>query len=303
MTRFVCVSLLILSQALSPAAAPAGPSAASSIFAEIYHFALLNRSVRFDSETAIRSTWSSEYTSVFVGMVTRTDNRYLVCINDAEKRTDIAIRGTTNLRNLVYDVRFLREYDPELDIRVHKGFSLMSEQLVLSIGPLLRKDYAIRLSGQSLGAAEALLTAMRLSREGYRIDSIITFGQPKVTDAQGAQRYGFLPLIRVVNENDVIPLLPPINLVYREDPYVHFGGEINLLDGVYYCREKNGVTDRPLPKRMFTDLSRDDIDTLMEEHSIRTYVDSIRAKLDGAIEVPAAERERYIPQRFQFPLP
>ncbi len=269
-------------------------------FVTFYHFARLDQSVRFDSRQAIEKRWAPQYDEVIVDRVRSTRNRFLIGTAHGVKVQDIAIRGTVNLVNFYYDLRFRREYNERLGIWVHRGFSHMADELDLAVRPYLRRGYAIRLTGQSLGAAEALLLGMLLRKEGYDVVSVVTFGQPKVTNLAGAERFSSIPLLRVVNENDIVPLLPPVNLVYKEDPYVHFGQEINLLDGPYYCREQTGVTDRPLPPHMLEELSREQIRTFLKEHSIRSYVASIKRKLDGAREVPLSERDRYIPEVYRL---
>jgi hypothetical protein len=60
---------------------------------------------------------------------------------------------------------------------------------------------------------------------------VITFGQPKVTTEEGVARFRDLPLLRVVNHDDPVPLLP------WETPgavvggfYRHLGRELRLTD-------------------------------------------------------------------------
>ncbi len=292
------VTLIVLSLFVPTAISAAGKT---PDFELLYHFALLNDAVRHDSSQAIESKWSAEYNEIYVVTIPRTRNRYLLGIDSSNRVQDIAIRGTANLRNAVYDLRFLKSYSTQLGIRVHHGFEMMAKVLFDNMKPYLRKDYPLRISGQSLGAAEALILAMMLEKDGYRIENIVTFGQPKVTDKQGVKAYGSLPLIRVVDMNDVVPLLPPDNLVYDDDPYVHFGSEIVLLAGDHYCIGDNAFSNRKIPKAMVKDFSVSEVQNLLHQHSIRGYVASIRDKLLHSVQVPCSEANRYLPPADQLP--
>ncbi len=289
--------------AIALAALPPRPLAAHSAFdgavdfPRLLRLAELNRSVRVDSPERIRRKWAGVYDKVAVVEVKRTRNRYVIGTDDATRTEDIAIRGTTNFRNLLYDIRFAKRWNPELGIFTHHGFAMMASALHRSIVPRLEPGYSIRMSGQSLGAAEALILAMMLSKEGYRVAEVVTFGQPKVTDAYGARRYAYLPLTRVVDQNDPVPLLPPPDFFYRRNPYVHFGREIMLLRGPYYCLAPPGAPEPRLPRGTLT-LER--LAVFEREHSIRTYVRNLRGKIGRSIEVPFSERLRYVEPQYRY---
>lgn len=290
---FAC--LFVLSSWLSSAAASPVDSQWQPDFAMINHFARLNESVRYDSTAAIVQAWSPQYREIYVADIRHTRNRYFLGVDEKSRLQDIAIRGTANLRNALYDLRFLKSYSPTLGIHLFHGFEMMADVVYASMEPFLREDYPLRISGQSLGAAEAVILAMILSKKGYRIKQVITFGQPKVTDAAGAKAFASLPLLRVADMNDVVPLLPPARLVYRDNPYVHFGREVVLLEGDHYCIADESFADRPIPDALLAHLSRKEIDTLLHEHNITSYVASLAPKLGGAVRVPCSERSRYLP--------
>lgn len=264
-------------------------------FATIDHFALLNESVRYSSVAAIERDWSPQYREIYVVDIHRTRNRFFLGFDEAKGVQDIAIRGTTNLRNAIYDLRFLKSFSPALGIHLFHGFEMMTNVLFRNLEPYLRKDRPLRISGQSLGAAEAVILAMILSRKGYHIEQVITFGQPKVTDEAGARAFAGLPLLRVVDLSDVVPLLPPARLVYRDNPYVHFGREVVLLEGAHYCIADEAFADRPIPETVVDNFSGVELDALLHEHNIKTYVASIAPKLGGGIRVPCSQRGSYLP--------
>lgn len=269
-------------------------------FHELLHFALLNASVRYESPAEIEARWGKTYDSLDVVEIPSTDNRYLIGTIDSRRIQDIAVRGTTNFLNFLYDLRFLKHHSRRLGINVHHGFELMADALLKSIEPHLRRGYALRISGQSLGAAEALILAMLLSREGYEVKRVITFGQPKVTDAEGAARYSYLPLLRVVDQNDPITLLPPASLAYKQAPYVQFGDEVDLLAGPYYATADPAHATDPIPPRLVTSLTIATFHTLLREHNIESYVRNLRAKVADAVLVPYAERESFVSPEFRY---
>ncbi len=75
-----------------------------------------------------------------------------------------------------------------------------------------KKTDTVSLTGHSLGGAEAVILAMYLKTEGWKVSRVVTFGQPKVTDADGSKRFRDLPVLRVVNANDSVPLVPPLEV-------------------------------------------------------------------------------------------
>jgi len=90
-------------------------------------------------------------------------------------------------------------------------------------------------TGHSLGGAVAALLAIYLIEDGYKVVRVVTFGQPKFTTAIGVEKLAFLPIIRVVDENDIVPMLPPTLFANKKyGIYGHVGSEAVLLDGPNY---------------------------------------------------------------------
>ena len=110
----------------------------------------------------------------------------------------------------------------------------------------LQPNYQTRITGHSLGGAVAVILMMFLKEEGYLIEKCITFGQPKVTNRQGVQQCQHLPLLRVINREDTVPLVPPctaLNLL--RGGYAHFGPEVQLEPDSYIYKEAHGDCDLP----------------------------------------------------------
>ena len=59
----------------------------------------------------------------------------------------------------------------------------------------------------------------------------MTFGQPKVTNEAGVDRYRDLPLLRIVNHDDPVPLLPwETPRAAQAGFFRHLGAELWLTD-------------------------------------------------------------------------
>jgi hypothetical protein len=72
---------------------------------------------------------------------------------------------------------------------------------------------------------------MRLHAEGFPVGRIVTFGQPKVTNEAGVDRFRDLPLLRIVNHDDPVPLLPwETRGAASEGFFRHLGSELWLTD-------------------------------------------------------------------------
>jgi hypothetical protein len=74
----------------------------------------------------------------------------------------------------------------------------------------------------------AVILAIYLDVDGYTVSGVTTFGQPKVTDRSGADKFKHIPITRVVNEMDMVPLVPHSEATLLELPgiYWHLGEEI-----------------------------------------------------------------------------
>jgi hypothetical protein len=156
----------------------------------------------------------------------------------------IAIRGTlvSSLWNIATDLQYFKAKVPELEgQRVHSGFVTAARGLLDALndkGLLPAKEdvanWRIGLTGHSLGGAVACVAGMFLQMRGFQVQHIVTFGQPLVTNYKGANYWhAKLPLLRVVNHGDPVPLAPPtfpspLNLWGGR--FYHFGTQLSLAE-------------------------------------------------------------------------
>ncbi|MFJ1938151.1 MULTISPECIES: lipase family protein [unclassified Kitasatospora] len=137
-----------------------------------------------------------------------------------------AFRGTqpTEIRDWLSDSSTPPWPGPARTGYVHYGFAEALESVfpdVRDVHAQLRTNgQTVWFTGHSLGGALAMLAGARLYLEDPRLqaDGIITFGQPRTCDRllAAACNEGFKGrLYRFVNNNDIVPQLPP------EPAYTH----------------------------------------------------------------------------------
>jgi len=146
-------------------------------------------------------------------------------------------RGSANESNWLHDFEFIQIDNPIGAGMVHQGFcdSLhpqwpMLDTLARSLAPVVAGGDPIVITGHSFGAARAILQAAWLNAEGaVSVDSVYTFGGPRVGNREFAGAYAPANTIRFVHKDDIVPRLPPI-LNYRHV------GMLAYLDDSATCR-------------------------------------------------------------------
>ncbi|MEE1753570.1 lipase family protein [Streptomyces sp. SP18CS02] len=165
---------------------------------------------------------------------------------------------------------------------VHYGFG----EALDSVFPAVRKavaelrdnDQTVWFTGHSLGGALAMLAGCRLYMEEpkLRADGVYTFGQPRTCDRQlaAACNKGFKDrLYRFVNNNDVVPHLPPEPVYTHVDTlrYIDSGGKVRTstpLVGALTDRAKGLTADMLAP-------AGDGV----RDHNITNYVTALERNL------------------------
>lgn len=160
--------------------------------------------------------------------------KYIILFDDIKREQYVSIRGTSNSHNALQDINFFKDKSYRLGIEMHTGFHRTAEMIADDLLSRLDKTWTTWVTGHSLGGAEALIVSWYLDYSGHTIAECITFGQPKVTDSHGIRKMrGKIKLTRVVNETDVVALVPPAGT--HMNRYAHLGDMIKLLDDGKYC--------------------------------------------------------------------
>jgi len=196
----------------------------------------------------------------------------------------IAIRGTANAQNVLVDLDISLKNDNALGIQVHQGFAISAAAVYEDVKSLLNKQQPIETTGHSLGGAVAVLLGMYLQKDGYNLQAITTFGQPKVTNVQGTRQFSELPLTRVVTPKDIVPLVPPLSpmQIKELDIYWHNGIEVILLKGQEYSLT-SGLKSMMRATKVASALPDE---RNLHAHKMSTYLQLINEKLKSSKQVP-----------------
>lgn len=126
---------------------------------------------------------------------------------------------------------------------VHKGFwnsyTSIEDTLVKTLYQHQHKNKKIFITGHSLGGALSILAVANLYQYDIKPFGVYTFANPRVGTTYFADFYNTLniPTYRYVNENDLVPMLPPTNAlrkIYCPAPkndcgkYQHVGNTYNI---------------------------------------------------------------------------
>jgi hypothetical protein len=256
-------------------------------FASLETYALRSKAA-YGTEQAIRAAYPN---TVRVATPQNTEVRYFIERDDKTKTQFIVVRGTANHRNLKEDVAAKVREDGRAAIPVHSGFDAAARAIYADLQPYLKPGYTTYITGHSLGGAVAALLGIYAIEDGHKVLRIVTFGQPRFTTAVGVSKLGYLPLTRVVDENDIIPMVPPATKLDKTyGPYEHVGPEVILLEGPRYVY---------LPSHDANRLSLDEFWRTegyadLQDHKMDNYLKRIALKKRGAVPIAYNSREKYV---------
>ena len=250
-------------------------------FRELEYYALRSKA-SYSPEDEIKRQFPN---TTVVKTIEKIDVLYFLETDLARKTQTITIRGTANKPNIWQDVEVLLVKDSLLGFWLHRGFRHDALMVYEDIKGNLRKDYEIRVTGHSLGGAIALILTNYLYREGYKVERLVTFGQPKVTDDKSGHQYrqansDYKKITRVVREKDPIPMVPPAGVAVR---YGHVGPELILKEGQEYVFLDAHDADRLSVGEFWRNVGR----VHVKDHSMSLYLKNIQGKIqNGARQVP-----------------
>jgi hypothetical protein len=212
-----------------------------------------------------------------------TQLSFFLATSEAQKVQVVSVRGTSNVENAMVDIALRLLADDKTGSRLHQGFAYAARQIYARLQPRLNPDYPIRTTGHSLGGAVALILAMYLDVDGFHVDRVVTFGQPKVTNLTGAVRMQHLDITRVVTPDDLVPLVPPFDPldIQNIDIYWHAGREVLLLEGNRYAVLEGA--DSMLRATKFT--QKPLTENNVKNHYMDLYLGLVRAKLNSPRQV------------------
>jgi hypothetical protein len=210
----------------------------------------------------------------------------------------IAVRGTVDKANWSLDEDTRGISDDKAHILVHEGFSNAASAIYADLKHHLKPGYEIYLTGHSLGGAVAGLLAIYLHEDGYNIGAAVTFGQPKFTNEAGVALYGHLPVVRVVDQNDVVAMLPD-STKSGSAKFAHMGTEVNILSGPYYALLPPAEATRNSIGQFADDATLISV----PDHKIAWYLANLESKLRGSQRVKYSDRQQYVVRHRKGPAP
>ncbi len=242
-------------------------------------------SAAYEGESKARVACDKQgYQFTHYGRATGVEVAYFLATDDKHKTQVIAVRGTANVENVMVDADFKLVLDEYTGNMLHSGFVQSAAAVYKTLKPKLKRDYTINTTGHSLGGAVAMVLAMYLDQDEYHLGQVITFGQPKVTNITGAKRYDYMKVTRVVNEKDIVPLVPPFDPtdIKNVDLYWHAGQELILLPGDEYSLA-GGIPSMLRTVKFFKEKPDE---KNLQHHMMTLYLELVDKKISGAKEVP-----------------
>lgn len=226
------------------------------------------------------------------------DIKYCIITDTHRQSYYVSIRGTKNSHNAMQDIKFFKDKSFRLGIELHTGFHRTAEMIADDIMGRLDKTWDITVTGHSLGGAEAVIVSWYLDYAGFKVAECITYGQPKVTDSHGTRAMrGKIKLTRVVNETDIVALVPPTGT--HRHRYAHSGTLIKLLDNGKYCHleEPDSLNFGVNSFWLFAareDFSFWEVGKELPDHYMSSYIDNIDKIVDNGEEVSWNKRLEHI---------
>lgn len=279
--RFLCLSIAMVLTACSGGLTQSARQALTVVvphevdFSELKYYALRAQSA-YDEPAQIRKDYDG---ITHVNTVASVDVRYFIETDAQTGEQLLSVRGTAENENVWQDVAVALVYDSVVESYLHRGFREDAIAVWEDAKPHLRKDAELRITGHSLGAAIALIVGGYASREGYSVTRIVNFGQPKVT-ATDLLPKNLAIVTRVVNNYDVVPMLPPPGFVPQ---YRHEGPEVILRPGQQYVYLDAHNADRV----SIADFWREFSTFTVKEHYMENYISNLDYKIEnGARQVP-----------------
>jgi hypothetical protein len=274
----------------------AGAGEATPDFRQLHVLAQL-ANVSYGGTDAIMGKALAKQSRAYVSVPGDTQVKYFLGFNDARKVQVVGVRGTVNEVNWSLNRDRRGVSDPASGAILHAGFKRAADALYADLKPRLKPGYRTYLVGHSLGGAVAAILGIYLQRDGWPVERVVTFGQPRFTDVRGATAFAALPLVRVVNQNDIVPLLPD-TIAGSTGRFVQFGTAVVVFPGPYYALVPAGASwaAEGAFRRYLLQAS-------LPDHAMRFYEENLRGKDRRAERVNFADRERYIVRRWpnRFP--
>jgi pimeloyl-ACP methyl ester carboxylesterase len=156
-------------------------------------------------------------------LLVETATQFAAVIRDPQsKNVSVIFRGSNDSNDWALNVKAQNIHDPRLPGKIHAGFNQAYREIEIPLKSAIARLWdltsasstqtTLSIYGHSLGGALATLLAMDLPEVRLRIADVSTFGSPRVGNKTFARAFNWFlghRSTRYVNENDIVPTLPP----------------------------------------------------------------------------------------------
>lgn len=164
-----------------------------------------------------------------------TDTQAQVVSIDGNFHYGVTFPGTASWRDCLTDAKIRKAKSGAGQL--HRGFCAAAGSVYDGILAALPKSARVVVSGHSLGGAVATIIADWLLSGGYQVETVITFGSPRVGNRAWARTYNRLlaeRTYRIVNAGDPVPHVPWVFGTYRH------------VETLIYLNNTGGVDTSPI---------------------------------------------------------
>ncbi|MGG6298327.1 lipase family protein [Leptolyngbya sp. AN02str] len=241
------------------------------------------------------------------GFMIRTDEYIVLAFRGSQEIKDWQTNFKTKLSKFAVKSKMeeLQEDTTPPKGQVHRGFQAAWEVAESSVIKQIQKwnqdsgqTLPLLITGHSLGGALATVAASSLVKQGFNIQGLYTFGQPRVGDIIFAAEIGQAlqhRVFRFVNNNDIVPHIPPPYLPWNPfHIYVHLGQQ-------YYFDAFGNMTNRPNPFFRFFNfwvgIARNAFEpgfSMVNDHRMEYYVSRLQKALDVEVARERMEKEDFL---------
>lgn len=184
--------------------------------------------------------------------------------------------------------------------RVHRGFLEAWQSVEKMVVYYLKKWWTpqsqLWITGHSLGGALANMAAISLESQGFHVNGLYTFGQPRIADWKMVghiNRQMGDRIFRYANNNDIVPLIPPtIAPILPPRVYGHMGN-FRYFDFRGQLQKRSFLLQR-FPDRLLgflVALWRSGFDAV-DDHKMEFYLANLQKALEYEQEQAKLETER-----------
>lgn len=242
---------------------------------DLYFFAECSRLVYSAEEVIVANLKKIGFTSVKFFDI---DGAQVMC--GANKNTAvIAFRGTqpTQMSDVWADLNFLPTKQRDGEGIVHLGFRNEVLKLEENIMKWVAKhaEKTVYCCGHSLGGAMATLFT---GRHEDIVNKVFTYGSPRVGSGKFVKML-VTPHLRVVNNNDIVPSVPPALFGFRHDGekrYLNFEGA--LVDNFTVAQDWKDYL-----KGIWTAIKKGEWFDAVRDHSMEKYCGYLREEYKKCI--------------------